>query len=590
MKTNAFIIYLIKTHPYLILLNILLILFSSFFIMSTALTIAPLVNIIAHGGLGDKGDIVTNSAKHFFPFIGLPFNLYTVGIFFVLQNAIVALFQIAIQRIILVTKYQVVRDTMLKTFEAFFNAKWFFFSSTNQGMLINTFIRESSQIGDAFGAIARLFASITQILIVMILPFVLSWQLTFFCIIIGILFNFPILLLSKYSRKLGQMNVATSNCFSGGIQESLSMAKVILGFGNNNEQIKTLNTKYYNHVKATLKSQTFDVIITNLSGSLSTLIAVLTLFLGFIVGLPLAKLGVVVYTLKLLIPIFSVITKGKLNIDKFFPSYEQIENLKNKAVNLKQITGGKKFDCINVGISIENLTFSYSTNNSPVLKKLNLTIPKGKMIAIVGESGAGKSTLIDFLLGFNTPDEGCIYIDNIPLSVYDVNTYRKKIGYVPQDSVLFDMSVENNIYWANKNATFEEVKNACIVANADSFIEKCPEGYKTIVGDRGVRLSGGQAQRISLARAIVRKPNLLILDEATSSLDSRSELLIQTALDNISKTTTTVIVAHRLSTIKNADIIYVLNNGTIAEKGNYDYLMKQNGLFRKMVQTQNFSE
>ena len=226
--------------------------------------------------------------------------------------------------------------------------------------------------------------------------------------------------------------------------------------------------------------------------------------------------------------------------------------------------------------------------NELTLTKTSLLIPKGKMIAIVGESGAGKSTLIDFIMGFNDPINGTVYIDGVPLQDYDIQSYRNKIGYVPQESVLFNMSIADNLRWAKDETTDEEIKAACQLAYADGFIESMPDKYDTLVGDRGGRLSGGQAQWISLARALIRDPELVILDEATSELDSGSELMIKKAIDNLSGQTTIVIIAHRLSTISKADYVYVLENGLIIEEGSYRNLVKKaNSRLGELVLEQN---
>jgi len=208
------------------------------------------------------------------------------------------------------------------------------------------------------------------------------------------------------------------------------------------------------------------------------------------------------------------------------------------------------------------------------------------MVAIVGESGAGKSTLIDVFMGFIEPLSGEIMVDGVSLNNYDILSYRRRIGYVPQESVLFNGSIIDNLRWAKKNASKDEITVACRLANADVFIDSFPDGYDTIIGDRGIRLSGGQAQRVSLARAIIRKPALLVLDEATSSLDSQSEHQIQKAIEKIAQETTILVVAHRLSTIKNSDHIYVLSGGRIVEEGVFTELNAKNSYFAKMIEAQ----
>ena len=239
-------------------------------------------------------------------------------------------------------------------------------------------------------------------------------------------------------------------------------------------------------------------------------------------------------------------------------------------------------------IEIKEFSFSYD-DSITILNHVNVNIPKGKMIAIVGESGAGKTTLIDAIVGFNKPTSGKIKIDGIPLKDFDINSYTKKIGYVPQESLLFNMSIKDNLLWARDDATDEDISKICKLANAAEFIEKFPEKYNTVVGDRGIRLSGGQLQRIALARAMIRKPDLLILDEATSALDTQSERIIQKAIEKIANETTLIVIAHRLSTIAAADYVYLLENGCIKEKGSYNDIIMQRGLFYNMVESQKFS-
>ena len=210
------------------------------------------------------------------------------------------------------------------------------------------------------------------------------------------------------------------------------------------------------------------------------------------------------------------------------------------------------------------------------------------MVALVGESGSGKSTITDLLLGLQLPVSGQILIDNIPLSEYKQNSFRERVGYVPQEAILFHTSVRDNLLWAHETSDENQLWDALRMANAEMFVKELPHGIDTIVGERGVRMSGGQRQRIALARALIRKPELLILDEATSALDTESENLIQNSIEKIAKKITTVIVAHRLSTIKKADMVFVVQNGEIIEGGSYTELVSQNeSIFYGMLQKQN---
>ncbi len=238
-------------------------------------------------------------------------------------------------------------------------------------------------------------------------------------------------------------------------------------------------------------------------------------------------------------------------------------------------------------IEYRDVSFSYKSDD--VLSHINVVIPKGKIIALVGPSGGGKTTFVDLLPRFYDTVGGEILIDGIDIRDYRIDDLRSLIGMVTQESILFNDTVYNNIVFGKPGVTEDEVIAAAKVANAHEFIMAMEEGYETNIGDRGAKLSGGQRQRISIARAILRNPPILILDEATSSLDSESERLVQDALLRVMKDRTSIIIAHRLSTIKFADEIIVLEKGMIAESGNHDQLIKAAGLYKRLYDLQTFA-
>lgn len=234
-------------------------------------------------------------------------------------------------------------------------------------------------------------------------------------------------------------------------------------------------------------------------------------------------------------------------------------------------------------VTFNQVAFSYpSRNDVSVLKDITLTANNGEQIALVGPSGAGKSTIASLLLKFYEPTSGTILFDDKNATEFPLTQLRKQMAFVPQDVILFGGTIAENIAYGKLNATTEEIADAARKANAHEFISKFPEGYETIVGERGIKLSGGQRQRIAIARAILKNPAILILDEATSSLDSESEQLVQEALDNLMKDRTSFVIAHRLSTIRNAHKIVVIDKGTVAEQGSHEQLMANNGLYRKL--------
>ena len=243
---------------------------------------------------------------------------------------------------------------------------------------------------------------------------------------------------------------------------------------------------------------------------------------------------------------------------------------------------------LNGDITFENIAFSYPTRaDVPVLKNVSLTIPSGQKVAIVGQSGAGKSTIMQLLLQFHRPDQGRILADGKDIMQYELNSYRENFAIVPQEVILFGGTIRENILYGKPNASDAEIIEAARQANAWDFISTFPEGLDTIVGERGIKLSGGQRQRIAIARAILRDPSILLLDEATSSLDAESERLVQEALENLMEGRTSIIIAHRLATIREVDCIYVLDSGNIVEQGTHLELSEiENGIYSSLARLQ----
>lgn len=236
-------------------------------------------------------------------------------------------------------------------------------------------------------------------------------------------------------------------------------------------------------------------------------------------------------------------------------------------------------------ITFEHVSFAFPTNNHPVLTDVNLEIGYGEVVAIVGRSGVGKSTLADLIPKFYVPSSGILTIDGININEIEIRSLREQIGIVSQDIILFNDTVKENIAFGKQDASEAEIIQAAKMAYADEFIQEMPEKYHTVIGDRGLKLSGGQRQRIAIARAILKNPPILILDEATSSLDSISEALVQKALDTLMRGRTTIVIAHRLSTIKNADRILIIEKGAIADIGKHEELIEKNATYRELYDT-----
>ena len=267
-------------------------------------------------------------------------------------------------------------------------------------------------------------------------------------------------------------------------------------------------------------------------------------------------------------------------------AFKRVSDIIDKEIKVKDVEKAPKLEIKNCDINFNNVNFKYSSTEEKAVKGVSFKIKGNTMCAFVGQSGAGKSTIINLLPRFYDPQEGIIEIDSQNIQKVSLKSLRKNLSLVSQDVVLFDDTIRNNIAYAKTNASDDDIKDACKFAAADEFIEKLPKGYNTMIGENGIRLSGGQKQRISIARAILKQSPIILLDEATSSLDAGSEEIVQNAINNLVKNKTTLVIAHRLSTIHNADQIFILKNGKIINSGNHDFLISNCEEYKSLYKKQ----
>jgi subfamily B ATP-binding cassette protein MsbA len=296
----------------------------------------------------------------------------------------------------------------------------------------------------------------------------------------------------------------------------------------------------------------------------------------------------------LLYAFFSMIEPAKkfasafYNVQKGMAAMERIESIRQADLKIHEKQGAQPVKKFKHAIEYRNVSFHYSTLGRPALENINLTVQRGKIIALVGVSGAGKSTLVDLLPRFYEVSEGAILLDGLNIKDIRLLDLRSLMGIVTQEAVLFNDTIFNNIAFGMTDTTKETVEHAAKIANAHEFILQTSHGYDTNIGDRGIKLSGGQRQRLTIARAVLKNPPILILDEATSALDSESEKLVQDALDKLMQNRTTIVIAHRLSTVQHADEIVVMKEGRIIEQGSHEDLLLMGGEYEKLVELQTF--
>jgi len=584
MKVLKFIAEMFRKYPWLVSSNIAASIMVNLLAAVSVCALTPLIDSFLYPD-GHGRSAMTMKVTGILKSFGIPTNLMSMVFVFIILFLLTAIVQVYGNLLTLRIKYYLSKDLMLGFFKDIFNAKWLFFTISEQGKTFNTLGHELARIGDGFIAIGTIFSGLVQVAIFMAIPLYISWKLTLLCLLFGGIVSLIFIYISRYSYKLGMRSTQSANFLTGIIYENISGAKLVLGFGDHQRMIEKINTAYDTNLKYGISSQLLIYTMTMAYRPIGVVIVLVALLTSRSFGVPASELAILLLSLLQIANAFSIILSNKTAISNIIPGYEQIKGLRAFAREMKQDSTQVPFKGFTRHLQLEQVSFSYP-ERKPALTKISMNILKGQMIALVGKSGSGKSTLIDLLMGFHTPSEGRVLVDDIPITEIDINSYRGRIGYVPQDSILFNMTIKENILWSRPDAGDDDIKEACHLACAHEFIEHLPQGYDTVVGDRGVRLSGGQIQRLALARALVRKPEILFLDEATSSLDSHSEQLIQKAIEAISGKTTMVVVAHRLATIKKTDFIYVFDKGALLEAGNYEELCRHGGLFSDLVRFQ----
>jgi ABC-type multidrug transport system fused ATPase/permease subunit len=439
-------------------------------------------------------------------------------------------------------------------------------------------------------SLEMLFKNPLMIVIYLSVMFAMSWQLSVFVLL---LLPFSAWIVGVIGRKLkGASRKAQeeTGLLLSQLDETIGGLRVVKAFnaenkvekrfaGTNEKIRKTFNRVFRRFNLAHPVSEQIGTIV----------IAILLWFGGTLILGQNSSLGPDEFIYYLVI-FYSLVapakdlSKAAYSVQKGMASLERIDSILNAENPIKEPENPEKISHFKNSIEFRNICFKYKTDW--VLQDISITVPKGKTFAFVGQSGSGKSTLMDLAMRFYDPQQGEIFIDGINIKSLSRHNLRSLFGMVNQEAILFNDSFFNNIAFGVENATMEQVAEAAKIANAHNFIMATENGYRTNIGDRGGKLSGGQRQRISIARAILKNPPILILDEATSALDTESERLVQDALESLMKNRTTLVIAHRLSTVKTADEICVLHEGKIAERGKHADLLALNGVYKKLVDMQ----
>lgn len=467
-----------------------------------------------------------------------------------------------------------------------------FHRRSKTGDLVTRAIEFTVYIQALIQYMVTLIIDLLTFLVLFALLLFLSWQLTLVTAGLGLLLG---LALSKYTRNLeplGKQLALQNRDLYATMYESLSGIELIKSFGQEKPWERSLRSIISRQQEQVYRLQFRTFLIhpfTEVLGilGLGGLMLVALLLYEMNTHLLLTRLVPFLYILNRCIPVLKSINLGKAEIVNHWPYLSMFYDLLRRDDKEFILSGKKIFPGLREGICFRNVTFTYQDSGLQVLNRTTFDIPAGKTTAIVGESGAGKSTIASLLLRFFDPQEGQILIDGIPLPRLDLASYYRRIGVVSQDTFLFNDTVGNNLGFGLGRAISEqEIRLAAQKAGAHEFIMALPQGYDTLLGERGMKLSGGQRQRLSIARTILRDPEILILDEATSSLDVKTEQLIHQAVIALSRNRTVIIIAHRLSTVKDADQIIVLKDGQVIESGNPAELYHQKGAYYRLAKVQ----
>jgi len=465
-----------------------------------------------------------------------------------------------------------------------------FFVDNKQGEILYKTSTAPNNLVTMLNILTNIFVELLFTVSVFILLFSISWKASILIIIVGVGYYY----LTKYlSMKVHYISGKRK------LESGQTEAVIISEYTTGAKQIKVFET--YNYWKKLYDKAIHTFWKYQRKGSfwakIPELLLMLLLYLSIGVVVVFLKvqypgdfahtipvIGTFAFAMLMLLPKLSNFGNYRMNFMNVLPSVEAVYKLIRDKTYNKIKNGTKEFITLDTGIDLKKVKFSHKERDL-LFKDISLKIEKDKVTALAGPSGSGKSTIVNLILRLHDVDGGSVCINNVNIKDYDLFTFLRKVGFVSQDTFIYNASIAENIAFGGKY-TDQEILEAAKLANADEFIQKMPDKYGTIVGDRGMRLSGGEKQRLAIARAMIRKPEILLLDEATSSLDNISENVVQNAINKVSKNCTTFIIAHRLSTIQNADKIYVLDEGKIVEGGTHKDLLKKKGKYWELYNIQ----
>ena len=463
-----------------------------------------------------------------------------------------------------------------------------FFKKNKSGELSSIIMNDVSNMRVAFTqSIQSLITEPISILVLLGMLFIINSKLTLYALITVPISAYIITKLGKSIRRKAKRSSLSIAGLMNILQETLTGIRIVKAFVMEKFEIKRFikeNSKYFS---LTFKQENMRNLTTPINDLIGISLGVLLLWIGgreVIVHGTLTPDGFIRFIIYLFAMLQPARKLGNVmaGIQVGLASAERVFSVTDVESNITNPLNPKPLSELKESIKLTNVSFQYENSDTQLLENISITIPKGEILAIVGSSGSGKTTIVDLIPRFYDVTDGSISIDGVDIRQLSLENLRSFMGIVSQDTILFNDTVANNISYGQSDAKLDNIRDAAEASNALDFINELPDGFDTIIGEKGARLSGGQRQRLSIARAILKNPDILILDEATSALDTESERKVQEAIDNLMKGRTVIVIAHRLSTITKADRIIVLDKGEIVESGTHDELLSTNGKYSQL--------
>ncbi len=491
-----------------------------------------------------------------------------------------------------IVQYRLIRDLRNKLYSHFHYLSLSYFNKNKSGELTAVLVNDIDNMRNSLSIMfQKLFVEPINIIILMSLLFIVSTKLALIALLIIPVSGIIIFGISHSIRRRSARSQSQLAGMTSMIAETIGSMRIVKAFATKGFEINRFAKETQKYYKLMLRRDRLRFVSSPVSETFGATIAALLLWVGARDVLVIESISSEDF-LRFILLLFSLfqplknLTNVVNELQNGLASADRVFAIMDIKSDIQDINNAVEVNDLKNTLSFDNVSFSYGDEKDKVLNNINFQINKGEILALVGPSGAGKSTLVDLIPRFYDTLSGSIKIDGKDIKELKINSLRSLMGIVTQETFLFDDSVKANIAYGVENISDDKIKDAAIAANAHEFIKELPDGYNTIIGERGVSLSEGQKQRIAIARAIVKNPPILILDEATSSLDSESEKHVQSAIENLMSERTVFVIAHRLSTVHNANKILVLENGQIVQEGKHDELVNIDGLYKQLHKMQ----